>query len=443
MEPSKTQPLGHQPATPLTGSIPASPADAMGKARLKPSKEKVPRNLRRLFGWALFIAVVPNLALSLITFMSAVQAQQIDPDGKVQALGIISAVSALAAMLAQPIIGVLSDRTRSRFGSRRPWILFGGMIGATALITAGLAPSIAWLTIAVVFVQFGFNALGGPLTAILPDRVPVSFRGRYSTLAGLGGLIGSVTGGIIGASFVSNIQLGYTCFAGILLLVVVLFVTTVPDEDNRGKAREPFSLTAFLKAFWVSPVRYPDFFWGFLGRFLIFGANALPSTYGLYILQDYVGLPTEQAIQIAPLLGLAALPTILISTLIAGPLSDRLGRRKPIVLISGLIIVLAAIVPLLSPTVPALIIGGVLIGLGFGAFIAVDQALMSQVLPDKEKYGTDLGVLNIAATLPGVVGPAVAGAIILTFGSYSALYITVAVVGLAGALAVIPIKSVR
>lgn len=432
-----------QPTIPLTGTIPATDADAVGQVGRKKTKEKLPRNLRRLFGWIFFIAIVPNLAFGFVAFMSAVQAQQIDPEGKVQALAVISAISALAAMLAQPIIGVLSDRTRSRFGSRRPWILFGGMVGAMALITAGLAPSIAWLTVAVVFVQFGFNALGGPLSAILPDRVPVRFRGRYSTLAGLGGLIGSIAGGIVASTLVGNIALGYACFAGVLLLVVVLFVTTVGDRDNRGEQRAPFSLLAFLKAFWVNPVRYPDFFWGFTGRFLIFGANALPTTYSLYILQDYVGLPVEQSIQIAPLLGLAAIPTILLSTAIAGPLSDRIGRRKPIVLISGLIIVAAAIIPIVSPTILGMVISGLLIGLGFGAFIAVDQALMSQVLPDKEKYGTDLGVLNIAATLPGVIGPAVSGVIVLVFGTYGALYAATAIVGLVGALAVIPIKSVR
>lgn len=375
--------------------------------------------------------------------MSAVQAQQIDPEGKVQALALISTMAAFAAMLAQPIVGVLSDRTRGRFGARRPWILFGGLLGATALITAGLAPSIAWLTVAVVFVQFGYNALQGPLSAILPDRVPTRFRGRYSTLAGLGGLMGSVLGSVVASLLTGNIALGYACFAGVLLLIVVLFIVSVPEADNRGVERPAFSLLAFLKAFWVNPVRYPDFFWGFTGRFLIFGANALPSTYGLYILQDYIGLPLQQAIQLAPLVELVTVPFILISTVIAGPLSDRIGRRKPIVLVAGLIIAASAVIPLLFPTVPGPLAAGALIGIGFGAFISVDQALMSQILPDKEKYGTDLGVLNIAATLPQVLGPAATGAIIIIFGTYGALYAAVAIIGLIGALAVIPIKGAR
>lgn len=430
------------PATTMTETILGTPEAALGHAAGKQAKETLPSSLRRLFGWIAFIAIVPNLAFTFVGFMSAVQAQQIAPDGKVQAVAVISGVSAFAAMLAQPIVGVLSDRTRGPFGARRPWILIGGLMGATGLVTAGLAPSIAWLTVAVVVVQFGFNAVGGPLSAILPDRVPVQFRGRYSTLAGLGGLVGSVAGSLVASTLVGNIALGYTSFAGALILVVLLFVVTVPDKDNRGEPHAPISALAFLKAFWVNPIRNPDFFWVFIGRFLVFGANAVPATYGLYVLQDFIGLPLDQAIQVAPLLGLAALPTILLSAAIAGPLSDRIGRRKPIVFVAALVIAAAAVVPIVSPTVPAMLVSGMLIGLGFGAFVAVDQALMSQVLPDKEQYGTDLGVMNIAATLPGVVGPALASAIVVN-GGYEPMFAAVAILGLIGALAVLPIKTVR
>jgi MFS family permease len=82
-------------------------------------------------------------------------------------------------------------------------------------------------------------------------------------------------------------------------------------------------------------------------------------------------------------------------------------------------------------------------GLGFGAYMSVDGALMSEVLPSKVDFGKDLGVLNIAATLPQTLGPAIAGAIVLIFHGYAALFPIGAVIAILGAIAVIPIKSVR
>jgi MFS family permease len=81
-------------------------------------------------------------------------------------------------------------------------------------------------------------------------------------------------------------------------------------------------------------------------------------------------------------------------------------------------------------------------GLGFGAYMSVDGALMSEVLPSKSDFGKDLGVLNIAATLPQTLGPAIAGVIVLTLG-YHGLFPIGAVIALVGAVAIIPIKSVR
>lgn len=441
MEPSKRFDILAEPITPLTSSIPAVGGEGMKIG--EPPKERLPKGLRPLFRFVPFVAAVPFFAFGITNYFAAVQAQQIDDAGKVGALATISAVSAFAAMIAMPLAGVITDRTRTRFGARRPWILIGVTIGALAMITAGLSTSIATLTIAVVFVQFGFGVFGAPFTAILPDRVPVRFRGRYSTLAGVGTLLGGVLGAIIGSVFVNAIFLGYSSVAGAMLLLTVWFVVAVKDKDNRGEARQPFNLLAFLKAFWVNPVRYPDFFWGFLGRILLFGGYSLLNTYSLYILQDYIGVPVEESLALAPLIGLAALPTILLSTAIAGPLSDRMGRRKPIVLVAGIIIALGAAIPIISPTVLGIILSTVIVGLGFGAFIAVDQALMSSLLPDAERFGTDLGVLNIASTLPGVVGPAIAGMIVLAFGGYLALYVAVLIIAMIGAFAVLAIKSVR
>jgi MFS family permease len=424
----------------LTGSEKTPDArDADGRG----GGAKLPRELRRLFATAPVASAVAPLMYAVAAYFVALQVQIVDNDGKVGALAVVNTVSAVAALIAQPVIGVLSDRTRTRFGTRRPWMLVGALIGSVGLITAGLSASVAVLVVAMMLVQFGFNALQGPLGALLPDRVPVRFRGRYSTLVGLGSLLAAIVGPVLASLFAEAIPTGYFVFTGVALFAVTGFVILNPERDSRGEPRAPFSASAFLRAFWVNPVRHPDFFWAFLGRFLIFGGYGLITVYGFYIAQDYIGLSMSDAARIGPLVGLAGLPGFLVSTAISGPLSDRLGRRKPMVLIGGLIVSVSAVVPLLLPTLTGMFVSGAIATIGVGAFISVDQALISEVLPNKDDFAKDLGVINIAATLPNTIAPVLAGGIVTLTGGYAALYGAVVLITALGALAVLPIKSVR
>jgi len=425
-------------ADPGSAFAPAPAGDGSGEP-----PGKVPQELRRLFRTAPFVAAAPPVAYAASAYYIAIQVERMDAGAKAGNLATINALAAVAAMLAQPIVGVLSDRTRSRHGSRRPWMLASALLGAVALLTSGLAPNVAALTVCVMLVQFGFNAFQGPFSALLPDRVPERFRGRYSTGVGLGLVLGAVVGPILGSVFAGDIPLGYAVLAGIVLLVIVLFIVFVPDRDNRDEPRRPFSLRAFLAAFWVDPVRHPDFFWGFTSRILLFGGYTMLNTYQLYLAQDYIGLSLQQAAHTVPMLGLVALPGILVSTAVAGPLSDRIGRRKPVVLVAGLLIAFGAVIPLALPSVLGLALSNLVVASGFGAFASVDQALMSTVLPNPDDFGKDLGVLNLAATLPNTVAPVLAAGIVHAFGGYAALYPVVGVITVLGALAVLPIRSVR
>jgi MFS family permease len=82
-------------------------------------------------------------------------------------------------------------------------------------------------------------------------------------------------------------------------------------------------------------------------------------------------------------------------------------------------------------------------GLGFGCYMAVDNALFTEVLPRNEDAGKDLGIANIAAALPQVLAPAVAGLVIAVTGGYQGLFAVALVLAVAGALCIIPIRSVR
>ncbi len=433
-------PKGHEPMT--TTSLAGNPNPQLIDGSTEGAVQ-IKGRLRKLLIWML----PTNISIFLIWgavpgILLALQIQHIDESAKAANLALVTGIGAFGAMLAQPIAGMVSDRTRSRFGRRAPWMVLGALVGGLSLIGMGLANGLVQITLAWVMVQIAFNFAQGPLSAVMPDRVPRSVRGTFAALSGLGLMLGSIGGQILGSQLASNIPAGYVVLAGIALVVVTLFVVFNPDRSSVGEPRESFSMVLFLKTFWVNPVAHPDFFWGFTGRLLLYNGYFAVSGYQLYMLQDYIGLG-ESAISYVPLLGMISLVGIIAASLVSGPLSDKFGRRKIFVVIASVLLAVALLVPFVSPTLTGMMIYSAISGVGFGCFQAVDTALITEVLPSKTDFGKDLGVVNIAATLPQTLAPAVAGVIVVSFGGYGTLFPVAMVLALLGAVAILPIKSVR
>ncbi|RZU66142.1 Na+/melibiose symporter-like transporter [Microterricola gilva] len=404
--------------------------------------EKLTPQLRRFFSFIVPVNIAIYLVIGAVPgVLLPLQVQGIDEANKAANLAIITGIGAVAAMIVSPIAGLISDRTRSRFGRRAPWMLGGAIATGLALVGMGFANGVVQLVIAWTIVQITLNLVISPLTALLPDRVPTAVRGLFATLSGIGMMVGALGGQVLGAAFAQNIQAAYLVLPGIMIVVITLFVILSPDASSKDRINEPFSLVVFLKTFWVSPRRHPDFFWGFLSRLFLFTGYFTVTGYQLYILQDYIGLG-DDAIGLVPVLGVVSLIGIVISTAFSGPLSDRIRRRKPFVMGASIVMAIAMLLPLAMPSVLGMIVFTALCGLGFGAYMAVDSALMSEVLPSEGTFAKDLGVLNIAATLPQTIGPFLSGAIVVAFG-YPALFPVGLVLAVLGALVVIPIKSVR
>lgn len=400
------------------------------------------RGLRRLM-----VGIVPaNLAIFMIwgAVPGILLPQQITllfgEGNDVAPLAIVATIGAFAAMVAQPIAGQISDRTRSRFGRRAPWILIGALAGGLALVGLAFANSLVGLIIAWTLVQICYNFAQGPLSAIMPDRVPTARRGTFAALSGIGLMVGALGGSIVGALFFGSIAVGYVFFAVFAIVVLSLFVLLNPDRPSTAMPREPFGFMDFLKTFWVNPIAHPDFFWAFTGRLLLYTGYFAVTGYQLYLLRYYFHVDQPQTV--IPLLGILSLVGILISTIVSGPLSDRVGRRKPFVFASAAVVAVGFLLPWLWQDLNAWMIMTFIAGFGFGMFQAVDTALMSEVLPSAKSFAKDLGVVNIAATLPQTLAPGVAGAIVLALG-YQALFPVAIVLGILGALAVWPIRATR
>ena len=363
-------------------------------------------------------------------------------DGKEVALAVVLGVGVIGSVIGNPLAGALSDRTVSRFGRRRPWMLGGAILGMVALFILPSMNTIIGLTVLWLFIQFSVNASYAALTATIPDQVPVEQRGVASGWVGLAQTLGIV----LGVALVSFVVLGLT--SGTYLIAILFFLLVIPfmfilkDPKLDPADRPPFHLGTFVKGFWVSPKQYPDFAWAWLARFLVALAISMSTLYLLFYLQDHLGFSSDEAGQKQTILiALYAFGTML-TAVVGGAISDRSGKRKKFVVTSTIIVALAALLLAFTREFNVAVIAAVILGLGYGWYLAVDQALITQVLPAAVDRARDLGVINIANSLPQVLAPVIAAPIVTTLGGYPVLYVVTAIVGLAGAVAVLPIKSV-
>ncbi len=394
--------------------------------------------------------VLVNLGINAAFFgplqvLLAQQAAHFDVGQKEAILALVTGCGAAVSMVANPLFGALSDRTASRFGRRVPWVLLGAILGAVALIALAGAPNVAVMALLWCLVQAGANAMYAAIFAAIPDRVPVPQRGTVGGLAAMGQTVGILVGAIIAAVVAGNFAAGYWFCAAALLGGVVLYLFKSDDQPLPPSERPPFSLGTFLKGFWVSPKRYPDFAWAWLTRFLVSTGNHMVTIYLLYFLTDAVhlkevnGIDPEFGVLVAT--GLYAV-AVIITSVLGGRLSDKMGKRKPLVIASSVVIAVASLILAFAPTWTGAIAGAVVLGIGFGAYLAVDFALITQVLPAALDRGRDLGVINIANSLPQVLAPVIAFVFVKNLGGYVSLYVAAAIVGLLGAVFVVKIKSV-
>jgi MFS family permease len=352
----------------------------------------------------------------------------------------VTGIGALVSLVANPFFGALSDRTTARRGRRTPWIVAGAAGGALSLLLLARAGGVWSLAAGWCLVQLTLNAAFAAVTAAVPDRVPRRQRGAVGGWLGAAQILG-VVGGTGLATAAGGIGAGYVACAVCTVAGVLPYVLRYPDLRLSARDRPPWSWRAFLAGFWLSPRRYPDLGWAWLTRFLINLSNSLVLLYLLYYLRDRLRYPDPgQGVLI-----LTAVNSLtLVATVVAGGVwSDRVGRRKPFVVWSGVLMAVATAALAGWQTWPGAIVASAVLGIGFGVFTSVDFALMTDVLPTALDRGKDLGVINVANALPQVAAPALAAPIVTYLGGYRVLYLVAAVIGLAGAVLVGRIRGVE
>jgi MFS family permease len=392
-------------------------------------------------GWVALL-VLANLAVWMgfftpIQVLLPDQIQAISPAHKEAMLSWVTGIGALAAVVANPLAGALSDRTSGRFGRRHPWTLGGGLLGAAALVLLSTQHTIVGVALAWIAAQVCFNAMLASLTAAIPDRVPVAQRGAVSGWVGIPQVAGVVLGTVLVTTLVTGNAAGYVAIAIVVVAFTLPFPLSTVDDPLAVADRRPLR----LRDFWVSPRQHPDFAWAFGTRFLVQLGNALGTLYLLYYLRDRVHYADPES-GLALLIVVYAL-ALTATTVVTGWWSDRTGRRKRFVIASGVVMTVAALMLASSSQWTVVVAAAAVLGAGYGIYLAVDAALITQVLPSMDDRAKDLGVVNIANSAPQVLGPAIAGPIVATSAGYPVLYLLTAVVTLLGGIFVYRIRSVR
>lgn len=375
-----------------------------------------------------------------IQVLLAQQAERFSPDHKEATLALVTGVGAAVSTILNPLCGALSDRTVARLGRRLPWVLGGLVAAIVSMILLAAAQSVWSMVLAWALAQAALNAMLAAITATVPDQVPARQRGTVGGWLAIAQTAGVVAGSGIAAA-TGSIAAGYLTIAGVLAVVSLPYCFDSRDLALPPSARRPFVARQFFGSLWISPRAHPDFGWAWLTRFLMNIGNALVILYLLYYLKDAIDLTDDEAENgVFLLTGLYGVITVV--TAIAGGIwSDRIGRRKPFVIWSGLIAAAALLILASASTWAMAVVGAVILAIGFGTYTAVDFAMITQVLPAADDRAKDLGVINIANALPQVLAPGIAAVVLALDLGYAGLYLIAAAFSVLGSVLVTRIRS--
>lgn len=348
-----------------------------------------------------------------IYILLAISAALLAPSQKELVVGRATAVGGVFAVLVPVVAGALSDRTWGRWGRRTPWIVGGTAINLVGLVLLAWAPSVGALVAAYLVLQLGNNAAAAAFAGIVPDVIPAERHGGASGLLNTASILGTI--GCLGITLVMLSAFGstalgvassYALIAALLSLTLVLSVVLLGERP--APRTEPLSWprpTVLLEA--VAPLRSHDFFWVV--------ATRLFQTLGIWTILPFVTFYFQDVVQAgnfgaaSDLWLLAVLAGGVGPAVACGYLSDRLRRRRLFVYASSATqaLVAAVLVFSLVSSLPLIYGLGILFGVGYGAYSAVDWAMACDVLPERERSAAkDMALFHVAYTLPQVVGPA-------------------------------------
>jgi len=396
-----------------------------------------------IYGFAQFAAWLA--ILTPITITIALRVGEIaTPGQKANYLATVLAIGAFCAMVAAPIWGAISDHTTARIGRRKLWIALGAVFLFSGLAMMALSTSIIGLGAGWLICQIGSNATQASLNAILPDQVPVSQRGRMSSILGLTIVVATVAGTFI-TQFTQHSSVAMFLVPWLPSVIsVALVLKYLPDAPATNTA--PVSLGSILSVFRVNPFKDREFGLVFSSRFLVATGYSFAQTYQVFALTDMIGIAKSEVARAIFLSSAAVAILGLLLTPAAGYLVDRTRRMKPTVVVSGLAVTIGLLAISQSQTLALFLVAITIVKVSRSVFTSITFAISATVLPNKSSAAKDLGIMQIANSLPQSIAPAIAPLFLAIGGgqsNYPAMFIAATAFSVVGSMMILPMRRVK
>lgn len=374
--------------------------------------------------------------------------QQIDADNKIQLLALFSTCGMIVAAVSNMLAGYLSDKTRSRFGQRAPWIMIGATGFMVTMIIASTAHSVPVLLITWMLSQIALNFIVAPMVAWI-DFAPNSGKATASgAYGGLGMALGNNGFTIIGAMFLGQFRMGLTIFGIVTFigcLIAVLIVKEPSNLNNKTKlTKDNSSKTLSTKESLTLFPRWSvgrDYYLALIGKLAQGVGNFTITGYLLFIMTDFMHKDITETQYSIQLINVIMLSFGILMGFVAGPLSDKFKVLKLPVGLSTIALGIGALSLYFFDNHIGIIIYGFAAGIGMGIWNSLDNLLNLRVIPDQNRIAFFLGVYNLGNTITQALAPVIAAIVISMFG-FSAIFPVSFMFSMIGGISILLIKSV-
>ena len=357
---------------------------------------------------------------------------QVGTEMKGTYLGIMLAVGLVVAIIVQPVMGAVSDRSTLRWGRRRPFMLVGSLVAALFILLIAADASYVWLFAMIIVIQIAANSALGPYQGIMPDRVPRSQWGRASGFLGMAKNIGFLVGALVAGVFLDRAVPDYYLYAaaGVFVAVALISALTI-HEDPLQEKPEFAGVVKELRTRLAELRTRPGFTWVLFSRLFFFMGLLAGDQILLFLVRERLGIIDNPGAAVTVALGVFIVVSSIV-TLPAGWISDRTDRRQLIFVSCGIGVV-GSLILIFTTNYPMLLVSFAVLGAAVGIFVTADWALALELIPDPRAPGLYMGLTNLATAGGDALGSLSAGIVLDTFNrvepllGYPAVFVMMAV----------------